>query len=170
MFKALAIGLLTQQSMLAAMNLREKRIIFQQAKDYAESLGKPLLVVGTPKISLMHGCGDVTIDIDPGITPCDVEIADVREIPYTDGYFGAAYASHIIEHLATVDDAKLALNELHRVADQVFVVSPSKMSLPAWLNPDHHLWVTASGDGFLLEQRGISEVKPDSYIIGMRVM
>ena len=61
--------------------------------------------------------------------------------------------SHVIEHLPTVEDAALAVNELMRVADQVWVAYPNKQSVIAYLIPDHYLWVTEK-DGYLFfEQR-----------------
>lgn len=144
-----------QQVMEHLRELDQRRVDFQQARDYSDSVGKPLLVVGTPKFVFNHPCGDVTIDINPDVAKwCDTEIADVRAIPYPDQYFGAAFISHVLEHLPTVQDAYDALEELHRVAEKVFVVSPSKLILVAWLHPEHHLWVTPDGEGFIIEQRG----------------
>lgn len=159
--KAMLLGLLVQQSLVNMREVSERRLAFNKAKEYADNLGKPLLVVGTPRLGhLHHPCGDVTIDTDPRKLPyCNTELADVRDIPYPDRYFGAAFVSHVLEHLPTIQDAYEALDELHRVADKVFVVSPSKMSLIAQLHPDHHLWVTSIGDDFIIQQRGIRPIK-----------
>ena len=155
-----------------SIELKERRQIFKQARGYADSVGKPLLVVGTPKLAFpWHPCGDVTIDITPNIpTYCQYQIADIRDIPYHSGYFGAAYASHVVEHLATIEDAKAAFDEMERVADKVFIVSPHKSSLIAWIHPEHHLWVTPSGDGYVIEQRGNGDSKEESYIISMETV
>ena len=143
------------QSLVSLGEIAQRQRGFRQARDYADSLGKPLLVVGTPKGGwLFHPCGDVTIDIAPCMQRyCNTQIADIRAIPYDDQYFGAAFVSHVLEHLPTLADAHIALAELHRVAEKVFVVCPHKISLTAWLHPDHHLWVTPDGDGFIIEQR-----------------
>lgn len=163
------IGLGTREAILQNIEHTERSRVFHQARLYADSVGKPLLVVGVPKSAfLYHPCGDVNIDIDPNIcTPCEYQIADIKAIPYPDRYFGAAYASHVLEHLATVDDAKQALHELHRVADKVFIVSPHKSSLTAWLHPRHYLWVSATGDGVLLEQRGYRPEISSPIWVGM---
>lgn len=168
----IAIGLLAREGIQQAVEVKERRQIFQQARQYADSVGKPLLVVGAPKaITNYHGCGEVTIDINPDLnTLCDYEIADVRSIPYPDGYFGAAHVSHVLEHLPTIDDAVTALDELERVADKVFIVSPHKTSIFAWLYPEHHLWLTASGDGYIIEQRGKGNPRSESYVIAMAVI
>ena len=169
MLKALILGTLFQQTTVTLAGIKERHTIYQQARQFADETGKPLLVVGAPKLLLFHGCGDITIDIDPNLgTPCDVELADVRQIPYPDGYFGAAFVSHVLEHLATIEDAEDALNELHRVADKVFVASPSKFSMIAWIHPGHHLWVTSSGDGYMLEQRSLPS-RHKSYVIAFGV-
>lgn len=148
----------------------ERRIAYSSAQFYAKSAGKPLLVVGGPGAgsnrSLLvrlfkmpqHGCGDVCLDLNAGacsICGAEVEVteADVRQIPYGDGYFGAAFISHVLEHLPTVDDAAAAVDELYRVADAVFIAGPSKQNLYAWIHPDHHLWVRQNTEGVLIQGR-----------------
>lgn len=155
--KLVIASLLVREVSEQLIELGERHAIFHQARDYANNLGKPLLVVGAPKSLpwVNHPCGDATIDINPDLnSPCDYLVADVRKIPYPNNNFGAAYISHVLEHLATIDDAYQALNELHRVADKVFVVSPHKSSIMAWVYPGHHLWILAAGDGFIIEQKG----------------
>jgi ubiquinone/menaquinone biosynthesis C-methylase UbiE len=80
-------------------------------------------------------------------------VADVRDIPYPGGYFGAVFCSHVLEHLPTPEDACQAIKEMERVADRVFLVVPHKSSIIAWLHPDHHLWVTVDGNSVTIEQR-----------------
>lgn len=150
----LLLGLLVYEGIIQLDELAERQRVFQQARDYADSVRKPLLVVGAPMFSVNHPCGDVTIDISPEkAAMCNGEVADVRNIPYPDKYFGAAFASHVLEHLETVKDARIAISELHRVADKVFIVVPSKWSLAAWLYPEHHLWLTPGNGSFIIEQR-----------------
>jgi len=168
---ASVVSIAVQQGIQQRFEVQERRQVFKQARDYADSVGKPLLVVGSPKFRYNHPCGDVTIDISPEMAKfCDGLVADIREIPYPNGYFGAAFASHVVEHLAMIEDAKVALDEMYRVADRVFIVSPRKSSLMAWVNPGHHLWVIPSGDGYVIEQRGNRLPKEESYIISMEVV
>lgn len=168
MIKELLIGAAAFQAIQHVREVQERRNTFIQARNYADSIGKPLLVVGTPTFVFNHPCGDVTIDIAPSKAKwCNTEIADVRAIPYPDQHFGSAFASHVLEHLPTVEDAYKALDELHRVANEVFVASPSKLSLPAWLHPDHHLWVTADGDDFIIEQRRKKPAKIASCLVAI---
>lgn len=169
--KWLFAGVVTHEGLQQAVELKERRQVFRQARDYADSVGKPLLVVGSPKFRFNHPCGDVTIDISPEMArSCDGQVADIREIPYPGGYFGAAFASHVVEHLSTIEDAQTAFAEMERVADRVFIVSPHKTSIMAWLVPGHHLWVTPSGDGYIVEQRGNGLPKEQSYVISMQVI
>ena len=160
-------GLLWQGGVMYRQSL-ERKVKYEAARAYANSMGKPLLVVGGPYgsnplrhifLTPAHGYGDVCLDIDPEACMncpkgCKVEVADVRDIPYPDGYFASALVSHCLEHLDTVADCQQAWVELHRVSDAVFVAGPSKSSLLAWLIPDHHLWVEQQADGSLrVEQR-----------------
>jgi hypothetical protein len=164
-------GIAIREGVQQSIELKERRQVFNQARDYANSIGKPLLVIGSPKFRFNHPCGDVTIDISPEMAKfCDGLVADIREIPYPNGYFGAAFASHVVEHLATIEDAKAALDEMYRVAGRVFIVSPHKSSLMAWIHPGHHLWVTPSGDGYIIEERDNGSLSnEESYIISMEV-
>lgn len=138
---------------------------YRAATSYARKNGKPLLVAGGPwglkpirkwLKKPAHGSGDVCLDIDRrslGNHPGAV-IADITRIPFTDKSFGAAFASHILEHLATVEDAERALSELRRVADTIFIVYPSRQSILAWLKREHHLWLWQKKDVVYLKQRG----------------
>lgn len=171
MIKAILAGIAIREGLLQVVEINERHQIFNQARDYADSVRKPLLVIGAPKLKFFHPYGDVTIDINPRMGTGEVEIADVRDIPYPNGYFGATFCSHVLEHLATIEDASQALDEMERVADRVFVVTPHKTSLIANIHPDHHLWVTPSGDGYIIEQRGNRAARrEESYVISMQVV
>ena len=149
---------------------------YDAASVYALGRNKPLLVAGGPwgnkrarhllRVQA-HGNGDVCLDIDRnaiGDHPNGV-IADVTHIPFLDNSFAAAYASHLLEHLLSVDDAKRALGELNRVAETVFIVCPSRQSIAAWVIPGHHLWVWQKGDTTYLKQRGKSGSKNEEVYI-----
>ncbi len=138
----------------------ERWSAYQQARAMADALGKPLLNVGCPRIFPgKYPCGDVCLDISPErLAHCqspEPVLADVRDIPYPDAWFGAALCSHVLEHLPTVEDALQALRELRRVAGgRVYVVSPSRLSLAAWLHPEHRLWVEQLPEGSIrIQQR-----------------
>ena len=159
---------------------------YDMAQAEARRLGKPLLVVGGPAGSAnaykqswlqplvrtkaffqvkAHGCGDVCVDIDPlSCDGCNYVYADIMDLPFADKEFGAAYCSHVLEHMPDADGCQLAWSELHRVADVVFVCVPPKTSLFAWMVPDHHLWVRQTGEGVLeVEERD----NGDHYLVDL---
>jgi hypothetical protein len=148
----------------------EKSQKFHQAEEYAREAGKPFLVVGGPygagvtgKVFHMraHGCGDICLDIDAASCQgCETVVADVRDIPYPNSHFGSVHVSHVLEHLPTIDDAVKALDELYRVADQVFICTPPKSSIYAHFVSDHHLWINETPEGFCIEDwAGLERVR-----------
>ncbi len=156
--------------------IRDKTRKYQASSSYALERNKPLLVVGGPlgisrrrrffKLGMAHGQGDVCLDIDARAfegSPCGV-VADVRHIPFADKSFGAAFASHLLEHLPTTNDAKRALDELNRVAEGIFIVYPYRQSIAGWIIPDHHLWVWQRGNRTYLKQRGKPGIE-EEYIV-----
>lgn len=154
------------QAGVGLYQIRDRKRKYQAASDYAASVGKPLLVIGGPhggnpfrQILRLpsYSCGDVCLDLDPeACMGCPhITVADVRDIPYPDKYFGACLASHVIEHLPTLDDALRAVDEMQRVAEAIFIAYPLKQSIIAWLIPGHHLWIRQEGDWLYIEQRGL---------------
>ena len=147
--------------------IQDKNKKYRAASAYALEMGKPLLVVGGPwgnkrlrhwlKMPA-HSNGDVCLDIDRRAIdshPYGI-VASVTHIPLSDKSIGTAFASHLLEHLPTIDDAKKALAELNRVAEAVFIAYPSRQSIAAWIISDHHLWVWQKGNTIYLRQRGKS--------------
>jgi len=127
----------------------------REARRHADSTGKPMLNVGagTPDSSLrvrLFGptlFGDVNCDLaaDPA-TPCGPETVchcNASALSYPDGYFGAALASHLIEH---VDDPQAVAQELERVADRVFVVVPKWWAPHTWFYTDHQWFISQDGE------------------------
>ena len=151
---------------------QDKNKKYKAASAYALKRNKPLLIAGGPwgarrtrhllKMPA-HGNGDVCLDIDPKAIeghPNGV-IADITHIPFSDKSFGAAFASHLLEHLPSTDEAKKALAELNRTAEAVFIAYPSRQSIAGWVIPDHHLWVWQKGNETYLQQRGRSGSKQE---------
>jgi len=167
---AVVVGLGSWQLAVWLIESRFKSRQYKAACAHARREGKPLLVAGGPwgvtrtRRRLKrpaHGSGDVCLDIDRralGNHPRGV-VANVTYIPFADKSFGAVFASHLLEHLPTVEAASQALAELNRVAEAVFIVCPSRQSFPGWLIPDHHLWVWQKDDATYLRQRGKSSGK-----------
>ena len=161
MIKQLLLGLLGWQGVVQARMVADTTNKYQQAVKAAAESHKPLLVVGGPYGSGIsgkifgfraHGCGDVCVDIDPvACRGCSYTYGDIRAIPFPAQYFGAALASHVLEHLPTVEDAYKACEELYRVADKVFICAPGKDSIYARMISEHHLWIKQVGDSVIIE-------------------
>ncbi len=155
------------QVLVWIIEMRDKDRKYRAARAAADARGKPLLVVGGPWGSRplrrlvhkpAHGTGDACLDIDPhAIAGCaNGVVADVTRIPFANRSFGAAFASHVLEHLPSTRTAEAALVELHRVAEVVYIVYPYRQSLGGWLTRGHHLWITQKAGTVTLTQRGHS--------------
>lgn len=140
---------------------------YQLARQTADALGKPLLVVGGPwgdnpfrKLAGIsyHGHGDVCVDLAPYACEGASRFvqADIRDLPFANREFGSCFNSHILEHLPSAEDCAQAWRELHRVADTVFTCLPGKASIVAWLVPDHYLWVREVSPGVLLVEERVT--------------
>jgi hypothetical protein len=143
---------------------KDKRRKFAEASAFAHEVNKPLLVAGGPWGNRpmrrffkkpAHGNGDVCLDIDPAAIagPSNAVVASVTHIPFADKAFAAAFASHLLEHLPSTGDAKQALDELHRIADRVFISYPSRQSIGGWITPGHKLWVWQRGNTTFFKRR-----------------
>jgi ubiquinone/menaquinone biosynthesis C-methylase UbiE len=93
---------------------------------------------------LNAGCGNAFIeqsDVNMDIAQKEVSnfiIGDVQNMwMFHDKQFGAVYASHVLEH---VENPEETLEELHRVADSVFIITPLPCWPTAWLGPGHK-WI-----------------------------
>lgn len=113
--------------------------LFQAAQEAARRHGKPLLVVGcpvgaTPGLSLFyHPCGDTTVDV-ADCPQCSNSVkADVSAMTqFADKQFGAAFVGYVLEY---TDQPDLALEEIKRVADEVFVAHIQPLSLVGFVLP-----------------------------------
>ena len=159
------MGLVFHQCTHAVKGWHEKVSKYECARQEADMLGKPLLVIGGPwgsgvsgRIFGMkaHGCGDLCVDIDPdSCAGCPYQDADITDLPFEDKEFGAVFCSHVLEHMPDVQAIQSAWSELPRVADTVFICVPVKALIVHWLVPDHYLWVTQVGESVLqVEERG----------------
>ena len=133
--------LIAYQVGLTAKENVERHDYYGQAREYADAVGKPLLAVG-----LQHGFwqppnGDITIDINPDVESIEGGImADVRDIPFPDKYFGACYCPHVLEHLESAEDVQRAVDECVRVSNMAVFLCPSPYSITGnFFCPAHHL-------------------------------
>ena len=158
------LGLIVWQVGVWTGEITQKDGRYQAATVCAKKLGKPLLVAGGPwsnrtirkKLNMpAHGAGDVCLDIDCRAFaghPRGLQ-GDVTRMPFMDKSFGAVFASHLLEHLPSVDSALRALDELDRVSERVFLVHPSRQSVGALFHRGHHLWVWQKGDTVYIKSR-----------------
>jgi ubiquinone/menaquinone biosynthesis C-methylase UbiE len=125
----------------------------QYALREAHRRGTPLLNVGAGTRESSLRCalfgpttwGDVNLDLaarNRRHGPGSVSYGDVLRIPFPDRHFGAAIASHVLEHVERPD---LALQELHRVADVVVIVAPKWWAPHTWLHPGHRWYIRDDG-------------------------
>lgn len=175
MIGKLALGLLSHQALVVGREFLERRQKSALAREVADYLGKPLLVVGGPYGTnpirhlfqfAAHPAGDVCVDLDPFACTGAPEYvqSDIRDLPFEDGEFGAAFSSHVLEHTPSAYDCALAWWELHRVADAVFVCVPTRADLIAHLPRDHYLWVQELPGGSLRVQE---RAGGQTYLIGL---
>jgi len=164
---AIVVGVGLWQLVVWVIENQFKGRQYKAASARALKEGKPLLVAGGPwgvtrtrrRLNKpAHGNGDVCLDIDRRAFDSHPRavVASVTHIPFADKCFGAVFASHLLEHLPTVDAASQALDELNRVAEAVYIVYPSRQSFAGWLVPDHHLWVWQKDSTTYLRKRGKS--------------
>jgi len=121
----------------------------QRAREAANRLGKPVINIGagTPSSSLRTWLfgpttwGDVNVDVagPAGV----VGYGDIMHLPYPDKTFGAAFVSHVLEH---VEDPVGAVLEMARVADTVWAVTPRWWAPHTWLYTDHRWYICDNGD------------------------
>lgn len=119
----------------------ERHVCWKRARCAADTSRKPLLVVGLQRFFWDPPNGDATIDIDPAVASIvGGVVADERNIPFPDSYFGACYNAHTLEHLASAADVQKAVNECTRVADVTYFLGPSPYSIIGnFFCPAHNL-------------------------------
>jgi len=136
-FKALLLAYGAWEAFWYGEAFWRRKHLWRKARRTADREGGQLLVVGAP--DGMYPCGDVTVDMrEPGDVDCPTYVrANVAQLPFEDGQFGAVFISHVLEHVC---DPQAALAELRRVADHVFVAYPYWWRTVTWASPGH-VWV-----------------------------
>ncbi|KKK68560.1 hypothetical protein LCGC14_2942840, partial [marine sediment metagenome] len=142
--KACVVGTAAWETLWKVKELNNRHEEYDKAAEYAHLIGKPLMVVG--QTMGRHPCGDVCVDI-AGCPTCSNSVtADVQDLfVFEDKNFGAAFASHVLEH---IDSPDLAWMELNRVADKVFIAYPFSHRLTSTLH-GHKWFVNKTAGGYL---------------------
>jgi len=119
----------------------ERSSYYNQMREYADSVGKPLLMIGMPRWAWQPQEADVILDIDPNVESIAGGVqGDILNIPYPDKTFGGCYVAHVLEHMYSTEECEKAINECVRVSDRVAFLCPSPYSLISnLLMPSHHL-------------------------------
>lgn len=143
--------------------------IFNLARQTADRLKKPMINVGCADFLSVNPFkhiaerSDVNFDKKECNAPNFVQ-GDVYNMSmFEDKQFGAAYASHLFEHL---DYPEEALKELRRIADNVFILVPNKAEVLAWAYPEHK-WVYS---GNIENRTSINPTLPLLGLIGLNVI
>mgnify|MGYP001602609251 CR=1 FL=1 len=74
------------------------------------------------------------VDIASDGLPSFIEANLEQRLPFGDKQFDVAFASHVLEHL---ENWRLALGEMQRVADFTVIVLPHPLSIGGWIVPEH---------------------------------
>jgi SAM-dependent methyltransferase len=79
---------------------------------------------------------EVVVNADRNSGGPNVVVADFESgsLPFADGEFDVAFASHVLEHL---ENWEQALSEWNRIADRVIVVLPHPLSIAGRLAREH---------------------------------
>ena len=123
-----------------AWNQWRRRAYYEQAVQRARAIGRPLIVIGDPKkgmssslLGVMHGAGDVCIDLDPVSDEC--YRADATAYLRTlQSDSAVIYTSCVLEYVPAIDDL---IGELNRVSGgplNLFVVNLQ------WWTPSAYLY------------------------------
>ncbi|MBU0598981.1 class I SAM-dependent methyltransferase [Patescibacteria group bacterium] len=78
---------------------------------------------------------EVVVNVDLTTWGPKAEIHNLQErLPFADGEFDVAFASHVLEHL---DHWQEALNDWTRIADHAIIVLPNPLSIGGWIHSEH---------------------------------
>jgi len=148
-----ALGIIGAAEGVAALDRhRARHVLYEQAKQQAADLGRPLVVVGDPdsgahtSLVRAYGCGDVCIDLRGcGSCPRAITTDITRIIPLpTDS--SVVFVSCVLEYVA---DPQATWAEILRVAgspDNVFLARVQPWTLTAALYPGAR-WTIERRDG-----------------------
>ena len=129
----------------------ERRHAFKKARQYATTVNKPVLNYGCEDTAF----GDINVDISAHIVPNFVQIEpSPAPTPFKDKQFAAVVCCHVIEH---VPDPDSLMQELDRIADQVYMLAPNPIFLWTWIWPEHE-WVFIRGRQFRIRSTLISKI------------
>lgn len=107
---------------------------YKAARQRANELGRPLIVVGAPDGGVTAGypCGDVTIDMAPSKCPGALQLDITEPLPFMDD----SYVVVVMCVLEYVDDVEAAIAELTRISGgNLYVVRVEPWTLTSIFYP-----------------------------------
>ena len=117
-----------------ARRLMRRGEVYAIAQKRAETLQKPLIVIGAPDggVTAGYGCGDATVDIASSACPHSIRADITKPLPFADDS-GVVFVSCTLEYVA---DANAALREIMRISGgEAYFVGVEPWTLTAYLYP-----------------------------------
>jgi hypothetical protein len=117
-----------------ARRRHRRGIVYRQALNHAQMLGRPLVVIGAPDggVTRGYGCGDVTVDLAGSACPVTVAADITKPLLFADNSV-CVVVMCVLEY---VDDANAALQEIMRISGgHAFFVGVEPWCLTATLYP-----------------------------------
>jgi len=121
----------------------EKSVVTREAKKYARARNKPVLDFGCG----LAPRGDYNVDILPRKAPNFVQIHSFAppRLPFPTKFFGSALCFHALEH---TNNPQHTVEELSRIAEKVFILTPSPLFWRTWLHGGHK-WIFIGRDVYI---------------------
>lgn len=129
-----AVALVTWETGWWAHRRRRRTTVFEYARGYAHSIGRPLVVVGAPDggVTSGYGCGDYTIDMAPSMCPNSIQADITKRLPFEDDST-VVFVSCVLEYVNHAGDA---IAELARISGgHMFVVGVEPWTFASFLYP-----------------------------------
>jgi len=122
-------------------NIIERHTYYNEAREYCNEVGKPMLRIGMRKYFWEPPDADITVDTNPEVESIAGGIcADERNLLFVDKEFGVCINQHTLEHLNSIGDVEKAVKECVRVSDITVLLTPSPYSIfTNVFNPNHNL-------------------------------
>ena len=131
-----------------------KTIQRNMLKKYSNYLGGRVLDIGCgmkPYKKYLRGCSEyVGMDNNKDVKP-DV-VGDIRELPFSDGYFDGVLCTEVLEHLPRPEMGIRQISRVLKTGGYLYLTVPQEWCLH--YEPDDYFRFTKYGIRYLLENNG----------------